>query len=369
MPPASTIGIRSQSVGSIQPKTVDGLVNRTGAKKKLRRKSSPKKPSLGRKVYLKHTWGMWFETDHKAKLGSFNTIQDFWRYYNQLVDPTNFPHNSNLSIYKVNPTLPDEIPNKSCKWTIPTSKDDTGKVWMKVVLAMIGEQFFHSNLIAGVVISVYPVLDNVTLWGSDCSNSAQIDEITSQLRKLVENDTVHILSYQKETRSTTSPSLESNRGKFSSSNDLVLVEDNEQSTASSGKHKKSSSFSNSQFPDMSSTNFRRHRKTKSDTKKSNISCTRKSISFSEDVITPSKTTTTTTNLLSNQRMSLLAQMYNNGPQVEPFQVKRSEDALPVAQASTASVEVLSSSSQFTLSQMISLFVLVLLLLSGFIFTK
>jgi len=33
-------------------------------------------------------------------LGSFNTVQGFWRYWNNIVDPSRFPNDSNLRLFK-----------------------------------------------------------------------------------------------------------------------------------------------------------------------------------------------------------------------------------------------------------------------------
>lgn len=47
-------------------------------RKKLRRKSSPKRVRMDCKVYLKHTWVMRYDEGRdteERKLGSFNTIQ------------------------------------------------------------------------------------------------------------------------------------------------------------------------------------------------------------------------------------------------------------------------------------------------------
>lgn len=139
-------------------------------------------------------------------------------------------------------------------------------------------------------------------------------------------------------------------------------------------HRKSSSFSNSQFREMSSPNFKRHRKTQSDSKKSIIN-TLKSNSFSHS----DNNTTNTTNRSgrdieqNSNRISLYVQMNKN---VKGFNIERKQtnppSQLKVTTTSTQSlstnVDTPVASSQLNLSRMISLFVLVLLLLSGFLFT-
>ena len=140
-------------------------------------------------------------------------------------------------------------------------------------------------------------------------------------------------------------------------------------------HRKSSSFSNSQFREMSSPNFKRHRKTQSDSKKSIIN-TLKSNSFSHS---DNNNNTSTTNRSgrdieqNSNRISLYVQMNKN---VKGFNIERKQtnpsSQLKVTTTSTQqssnNVDTPVVSSQLNLSRMISLFVLVLLLLSGFLFT-
>merc|ERR1712137_1019993 len=307
---------------------------------KRRASSSPKKVvRLSTKVYLKHEWTMWYahtknnDTTQTEKIGTFATVQTFWRYYNQLVDPSKFPHKTNLSVFKVTPSSTSTNSNSDnpspnvCKWTIPCSKTDTGKVWMKVLLALIGEQFTHSSLITGAVLAVRPVMDNVILWG-DHANIEQVEAITTQVRKLVENDTTHLLSFSRvpvddafsPTANLSSPMrtdpVMSNSRKFVSTNDLAAEE-----KEVAAKHKKSSSFSDSQFPDMMSSAFKKHRKSRSESERKGTS-TRKSLSYSTDSSAHPRS------LLSNQRTSLIAQMYNNTGNPKPFQISRELRTVP-----------------------------------------
>jgi len=293
----------------------------TRKKRKSRVRIDPATP-----IYLRHSWTFWYdesgaETKESSlkKIGSFKTIQGFWQYYNQLVDPSKFPETSNLRLFKesISPPLLSNVQNKlGGKWTIPCSKRDTGATWMKVLLALLGEQFESSHELCGVILSVRPVLDNVILWNSNALSQG-IEGITTQLRKLVQ--TTHTLTYRPHSQIAVNNTLNSNRissptmelhfsehvimnnepsvkhdhhshnhvskdapgagmtRKMVSACDLAHEE-----TAAKIKHKKSSSFSNTQFPDMEGPAWKKHRKTASDSlKKSMIyrTTSRKSVSF------------------------------------------------------------------------------------------
>ena len=161
-----------------------------------------------------------------------------------------------------------------------------------------------------------------------------------------------------------------NARRFVSSNDLAADED-----GAKPKHKKSSSFSDSPFPADMVTDFKRHRKTRSESERKNQTLNHSSsLTYS----TTSSTTPRSTNTLTTQRTSLLAQMYHNGGEAgRPFNISKdhlrssspafcSSPSAPTAPAVvTPSPE---PSSAVNLPRVLSLFVLVLLVLSGFLFT-
>lgn len=81
-------------------------------------------------VFLKHAWTFWYdEQPHKGmthaeyessvvRIGTFDTIQAFWRYYNNIVDPAVFPAYSNLRMFKANikPLWEDPANSNGGKW-------------------------------------------------------------------------------------------------------------------------------------------------------------------------------------------------------------------------------------------------------------
>ena len=154
----------------------------------------------------------------------------------------------------------------------------------------------------------------------------------------------------------------SNSRKFVSTNDLAAEE-----KEVAAKHKKSSSFSDSQFPDMMSSAFKKHRKSRSESEKKGSS-SRKSLSYSTDSSAHPRS------LLSNQRTSLIAQMYNNTGNPKPFQISRelrtvpNNTTTPTTPTMVAPPAHRTDTNSFNTYRALSLFVLFLLILSGFLFT-
>jgi len=369
-----------------EPQSHPGSILSTSPQKiRTKRKSpnlTPRRVRLesDNKVYLRHAWTFWYDeadvnsTTEKdiKKIGTFNTVQGFWQFYNHLVDPSRFPARSNLRLFKegVQPYFSHPQNENGGKWTIPCSKSDTGKVWIKIVLTAIGEQFSQGEDICGVVLSVRQILDNVILCNSNAMSSSH-EQTTTQLRKLI--DTNHILTYQpyntcirmynqaaelirsessvtfkqSNNNDSTSPDNKHSRRIISSGN---LLRDESVATMS---HKKSSSFSSTQFPDLDSPSWKKHRKTKSDSQQkrmvirttSNPGNQRKSASIACVQFSPHENSTSSS--VSNHKKHI-----------------SSTDSQPVMKDNLPS----RSDRAFSPIRIIALFVLFILMLSGYIFT-
>merc|ERR1712137_1095028 len=221
---------------------------------KRRRKSITRKARLVQKVYLKHTWSLWYDESNSAsccrsedikKIGSFDTIQGFWQFYNSFVDPANFPQPSNLRIFKEGVTPVFEQPHHTDggKWTIPCSKSDTCTTWMKLLLAMIGEQFSSSAFVSGMILSVRPIMDNIILCNT---TQAGTDEISHHLSKLTRYTSSSTSQLDVTTAQKTQQEAANVVRRFVSAYNLTK-EDIDVHTRTQS-HKKSSSFSTSSFP-------------------------------------------------------------------------------------------------------------------------
>eukprot|EP00668_Euglena_longa_P043876 GGOE01058413.1.p1 GENE.GGOE01058413.1~~GGOE01058413.1.p1 ORF type:complete len:837 (-),score=123.00 GGOE01058413.1:561-2897(-) len=132
--------------------------------------------------FLENSWTIWFdesEEDDQAvsldnyreaftELGSFNTIQGFWTYWNNLrVD--NLRENCNLRLFKsdIKPTWEDPYNAEGGCWVakdIPKCK--RSKLWGDIVMAMVGELTEDNSheSICGVVLSTRHEGDRIQLW-------------------------------------------------------------------------------------------------------------------------------------------------------------------------------------------------------------
>lgn len=146
------------------------------------------------KHYLENTWTMWFDNPSGRQKQStwgasmravytFNTVEDFWCLYNNIVTPARLVSGSDFSLFKagIEPKWEDAANQYGGKWTflLPkgTLKNQLDQYWLNLLLAVIGEQFDGdaSNEICGVVINIRNKQDRLSIWTKTASNeSAQI---------------------------------------------------------------------------------------------------------------------------------------------------------------------------------------------------
>eukprot|EP00698_Gefionella_okellyi_P014140 TRINITY_DN3911_c0_g1_i1.p1 TRINITY_DN3911_c0_g1~~TRINITY_DN3911_c0_g1_i1.p1 ORF type:complete len:719 (-),score=173.85 TRINITY_DN3911_c0_g1_i1:8-2164(-) len=149
---------------------------------------------------LEHEWTLWYDDkppkgmtvneyeSQVKKLGTFATIQGFWRLWNNLTDYMNARDYFNLRIFKshISPFWEDEANNKGGKWVLFPDKPRTNTIWSDIVLAVIGEQLkCPSAHLCGVVLSVRRNGDSISLWNADASQVEEIDVMKQELAELL----------------------------------------------------------------------------------------------------------------------------------------------------------------------------------------
>lgn len=157
--------------------------------------------SDSKEVFLKHAWTFWYDEQPQkgmthaeyestvVRIGTFDTIQAFWRYYNNIVDPAVFPAYSNLRMFKANikPLWEDPANSNGGKWTISVPKGQTGKCWIRVILFVIASQLTHIDDVCGIVLSVRPQKDTIQIWNRSSCDESIVLSITQQLSDLLQS--------------------------------------------------------------------------------------------------------------------------------------------------------------------------------------
>eukprot|EP01112_Ceratiomyxa_fruticulosa_P015665 TRINITY_DN4638_c0_g2_i1.p1 TRINITY_DN4638_c0_g2~~TRINITY_DN4638_c0_g2_i1.p1 ORF type:complete len:237 (+),score=37.66 TRINITY_DN4638_c0_g2_i1:259-969(+) len=107
-----------------------------------------------------------YESNLRA-VGTFATVEDFWRYYNNLHKPSELELDANYHLFKdgIKPMWEDKANENGGKWIIQFREKATLDIfWENLVLALIGETIPSSDDICGCVVSKRPRGDKIAVW-------------------------------------------------------------------------------------------------------------------------------------------------------------------------------------------------------------
>lgn len=138
---------------------------------------------------LENSWTMWFDIPTGRQKQStwgqtlrsvytFDTVEDFWCLYNNIVTPSRLVYGSDFSLFKqgIEPKWEDTANQMGGKWTFMVPKS-TGKnvldtLWLNTLLALIGEQFDDGDEVCGAVVNVRNKQDRISIWTRSSSNES-----------------------------------------------------------------------------------------------------------------------------------------------------------------------------------------------------
>jgi len=120
--------------------------------------------------------------DDIKRVISFDSVEEFWGLYNNIVPPSALPQKANYYLFKegIIPAWEDEANKNGGKWSIQLPKEknraNVDKMWLYTMLAAIGETFDPSlttldpsgsppnSLITGVIVSTRPQFYRISIW-------------------------------------------------------------------------------------------------------------------------------------------------------------------------------------------------------------
>ncbi|KAL7683562.1 putative translation Initiation factor eIF-4e [Plasmopara halstedii] len=174
-------------------------------------------PATLRQVATKHPlqnrWVLWYDNPKKRhstesweenlkNIYAFDTVEDFWCLYNNILVPTKLSIGSNYHLFKegIRPMWEDPINAKGGKWifTNPRSrKARLDECWLYVMLSLIGETLHDEDDISGAVVSVRKAQDRIAIWSGTASAEDRQKAIGRGFRQaLVDLGKNEILKYQ-----------------------------------------------------------------------------------------------------------------------------------------------------------------------------
>jgi translation initiation factor 4E len=146
-------------------------------------------PDFCKKHPLQNKWTLWFDNPNGSRkqttwgqtlrsVYTFDSIEDFWCLYNKILSPSKLIMGTDFHLFKegIEPKWEDKNCANGGKWTylFPKSRSvgDLDEYWLKLLLAMVGEQFSEPSEICGAVISIRQKQHRIALWTKTSSNEA-----------------------------------------------------------------------------------------------------------------------------------------------------------------------------------------------------
>ncbi|CAH9137346.1 unnamed protein product [Cuscuta epithymum] len=156
---------------------------------------------------LERKWTLWFDNQSKPKPGAawgssmrkiytFDTVEEFWCLYDQIIKPGEVPLNADFHLFKagIEPKWEDPECANGGKWTVISSrKPNLDTMWLETLMALIGERFDETEEICGVVASVRQRQDRLSLWTKNAANEAAQMAIGKKWKELL--DVTEKISY------------------------------------------------------------------------------------------------------------------------------------------------------------------------------
>jgi len=121
------------------------------------------------------------------KLGSFGSIEEFWCYYDHMKFPSDLPFYSDIHLFKENlkPMWEEEGNRLGGKWILRLKKGLSTRLWELLVFAVIGEQFNVGKEICGIVCSIRPQEDLISIWTKTANNQVVTQRIKETMKKVL----------------------------------------------------------------------------------------------------------------------------------------------------------------------------------------
>ncbi|KAK8823808.1 hypothetical protein WA538_001100 [Blastocystis sp. DL] len=155
---------------------------------------------------LQSAWSFWYDkklprgqqvvnyTENLKRIGTFDTVEDFWRYYIHMKRPSALDKDCNYYLFR-DQLVPawETFPNGGC-WILKVKRTSgvLGKLWQDLVFAAIGEAFEDPNVV-GVMMARRTKEDMISVWNSANTSFSTIGD---KLREILGLDPTTIVEYK-----------------------------------------------------------------------------------------------------------------------------------------------------------------------------
>lgn len=166
---------------------------------------------------LQTSWSFWYDkkatkrtgqgaNEYRAglhKIGTFDTVENFWKLYVFLKRPSALENNVNLYLFRDGPTIApmwECFPNGG-SWILKVKKKKDsgasvlGKMWQDMVLATIGEIFEEPDVL-GISVCIRSQTDLLSVWHGDNRNENIRFGIGEKMKSILDLEASTVLEYK-----------------------------------------------------------------------------------------------------------------------------------------------------------------------------
>jgi translation initiation factor 4E len=139
---------------------------------------------------LQYKWSLWHgqSWENLQMVASFQTVEGFWRLFNNLKPPSQFEGDGNYQLFKgkVEPKWEDRYNQKGGSWRFKLGDlkpNELNHAWYHCILALIGENFDYSEDICGLYLMMRKKKGYLELWIKDATNIDRVKLLGDQFKK------------------------------------------------------------------------------------------------------------------------------------------------------------------------------------------
>jgi len=169
---------------------------------------------------LQTPWSFWYDkkqtkrggsSEYRAgliKLGTFDTVENFWKLYLYLKRPSSLEQNVNLYMFRDGPNIApmwECFPNGGC-WILKVKKKRDsgasvlGKMWHDLVLSAVGEMFEEPDVV-GVSVCIRAREDLLSVWHANKNNEEVRFHIGEKMKSILDLEPSTMIEYKDHARS------------------------------------------------------------------------------------------------------------------------------------------------------------------------
>jgi len=159
--------------------------------------------------------------DDIKRVITFDSVEEFWGLYNNIIPPSKLPQKANYYLFKdgIIPAWEDDANKNGGKWSIQLPKDknraNVDKMWLYTMLAAIGETFDPAlqegqgddaqgdnaeavtPLITGVIVSSRPQFYRLSIWTRLApATPSDTDPLRQRIEAIGRHFKTNVLEYQ-----------------------------------------------------------------------------------------------------------------------------------------------------------------------------